>query len=313
MNVNGVDLVDFLGVMLATGLLRAVPLVVAAVGEAVAEQAGLLNLGIEGMMLSGAFFGFWVAHDTGSLALGMLAATGTGLALGLLFGLLAIGMRLDQVLVGLAITIAGTGVTGFLFRDVFGGRNVSVDVGAPRVSVPGLRELPVVGRALFDQPPVVYLCWAVVPVGAWLLASTRFGLRVRGAGETPAALDAAGVSVAWVRYRAILIGGGLAGMAGGFLSVADVRIFTTGMTVGQGFIALALAMVGGWRPWRIAAAALVFGLLRSLGDGLPILGVDVRPELVGMLPYVGVMAALVVLARRTRLPSALGVAFTRGR
>jgi ABC-type uncharacterized transport system permease subunit len=311
MTINGVSVVDFAAVLLATGLLRAVPLVVAGLGEAIAERAGLLNLGIEGMMLSGCFFGFWVAYETESLLLGMLAAAGAGLVLGLLFGWLAISLQIDQVLIGLAITIAGSGLTGYLFRDRFGGRNVAADVDTGKIHVPGLKEIPVLGPALFEQQPLFYICWAIVPLAAWLLYRTRFGLQVRGAGEAPVAVDAAGISVARVRYAAIALAGALAGFAGGFLCVADVGIFTTNMTVGQGFIALALAMVGGWNPWRIALGAMIFGILRSLGDGLQILGVDVRPEFLAMLPYLGVIVAMVILAGRTRLPAALAVPYRR--
>lgn len=312
MTINGVSVVDFAAVLLATGLLRAVPLVVAGIGEAIAERAGLLNLGIEGTMLSGCFFGFWAAYETGSLVLGMLAAIGAGIVLGLLFGWLAITLRVDQVLIGLAITIAGSGLTGYLFRDRFGGRNVSADVDTSKIRVPWLKEIPVVGPAVFEQQPLFYVSWALVPVAAWVLFRTRFGLQIRGAGEAPIAVDAAGVSVERIRYQAIVIDGALAGFAGGFLCVADVGIFTTNMTVGQGFIALALAMVGKWSPWRIAIGAIVFGVLRSMGDGLQILGVDVRPEFLSMLPYLGVIVAMVLLAGRTRLPAALAIPYRRG-
>jgi simple sugar transport system permease protein len=312
MTINGVSVVDFAAVLLGTGLLRAVPLVVAGIGEAVAERAGLLNLGIEGMMLSGCFFGFWAAYETDSLLIGMLAAIGSGILLGLLFGWLAITLKIDQILTGLAITIAGTGLTGYLFRDQFGGRNVAANVDTSKLHVPVLKEIPVIGPAIFQQQPLFYVSWALVPVVAWVLFRTRFGLQVRGAGEAPVAVDVAGVSVARVRYTAIAIGGGLAGFAGGFLCVADVGIFTTNMTVGQGFIALALAMVGKWSPWRIAAGAIVFGVLRSMGDGLQILGVNTRPEFLAMLPYLGVIVAMVLLAGRTRLPAALATPYRRG-
>jgi general nucleoside transport system permease protein len=312
MTINGVSIVDFAAVLLASGLLRAVPLVVAGLGEAVAERAGLLNLGIEGMMLSGCFFGFWAAYETGSLVIGMLAAVGSGAVLGLLFGWLAISLRIDQVLIGLAITIAGSGLTGYLFRDRFGGRNVAANVDTSKIRIPWLKEIPVIGPAVFEQQALFYICWALVPAIAWVLFRTRFGLQIRGAGEAPVAVDAAGISVAKVRYGAIVIAGALAGFAGGFLCVADVGIFTTNMTVGQGFIALALAMVGKWSPWRIAVGAIVFGVLRSMGDGLQILGVNTRPEFLSMLPYLGVISAMVVLAGRTRLPAALAIPYRRG-
>jgi simple sugar transport system permease protein len=310
--MNGVDLSDFIAAMLATGLLRAVPLVLAGLGEAVAERAGLLNLGIEGMMLSGCFFGFWAAYYTDSLAVGMVAAVVAGLILALIFGFLTISLRVDQVLVGLAITIFSAGLTGFLFRDLFGGQNVAANVDPIQVSIPLLRDIPIVGKPLFDRQLIFYVGWALAPVFAWLLTRTRFGLNVRAVGENPFAADAAGVDVTLTRYLAISIGGVMAGFAGGYLCVADLKIFTIGMTVGQGFIALAITMLGRWNPYRIVVGAILFGMLGSLGDGLQILGVDVKPEFISMLPYLGIMLGLVFLAGRTALPAALGVPYARG-
>lgn len=313
MNSSGIDLGVFASAMLAAGLLAAVPLILAALGEAVAEKSGLLNLGIEGMMLSGAFFGFLAAYTTGSVVAGLAAGVAAGATLGLLFGFLAVGLQVDQVLVGISITIFGGSLTAFLYRDIFGGQNPSASVEPLVVPIPLLRDIPIIGPALFERQLIVYLAYALVPVFAFLLARTRFGLEVRATGETPFAADAAGVNVSRVRYTAIVVGGAMAGLAGAFLSVADLKLFQVGMTVGMGFIALAITMVGGWNPWRILAAAVLFGMLRSLGNGLQILGIDVRTEFVTMLPYVGIMVALVLLAGRTALPSALGVPYARGR
>jgi len=310
--MNGIDLSDFIAAMLATGLLRAVPLVLAGLGEAVAERAGLLNLGIEGMMLSGCFFGFWAAYRTESLTLGLAAAVASGLILALIFGFLTISLGVDQVLVGLAITIFSAGLTGFLFRDIFAGQNVAAEVDPLQVSIPLLRDIPIVGDPLFNRQLIFYVSWALVPVFTWLLLRTRFGLNVRAVGENPFAADAAGVDVLRTRYLAIALGGIMAGFAGGYLCVADLKIFTIGMTVGQGFIALAITMLGRWNPYRIAAGAILFGMLRALADGLPILGVDVRTEFIGMIPYIGIMLGLVVLAGRTALPAALGIPYARG-
>ena len=312
MSIGGVDLADFVTALLAAGLLRAVPLTLAALGEAVGERAGLLNLGIEGMMLSGAFFGFWAAYRTGSLALGMVAAIAAGVVLALLFGLLTITMRVDQVVVGLAITIFGGGLTSYLFRDVFEGRNVSARVDPIDVSIPGLRDIPIVGEPLFDRQLIFYVCWALVPVFAFVLARTKFGLEVRAVGESPFAADAAGVNVVRTRYLAITIAGAMAGFAGGFLCVADLKIFNIGMTVGTGFIALAITMLGRWNPYRIVIGAFLFGALQTVGDQLQIQGVDVETEFIGMFPYVGIMLALVILAGRTALPAALGIPYARG-
>ena len=313
MTIGGIPLAGFLTAMLAAGLVAAAPLVLAALGEAVGERSGLLNLGIEGMMLSGAFFGFTAAYLTGSAVWGVLAGIAAGSLLGSLFAVLTVSLRVDQVLVGLAITIFGGGLTAFLYRDVFGGQNPSLNVGSSRIAIPGLSQIPIIGDAMFNQSLLFYIAFALVPVFAFLLARTRFGLQVRAVGEYPFAADAAGVDVTRIRYQAALIAGAMAGLAGAFLSVADLKIFQIGMTVGTGFIALALTMVGGWNPYRILLASVLFGLLRSLGNGLQILGIDVRTEFITMLPYIGIMVALALLAGKTSLPAALGVPYARGR
>ena len=312
MTSGGIQLDAFVTAMLAAGLVAAVPLVLAALGEAVGEKAGLLNLGIEGMMLSGAFFGFYVSFQTEGSLWGILAGMAAGAALGLLFAVLTVSLRVDQVLVGLAITIFGGGLTAFLSRDLFGGQNPSLPVDLPRIGIPLLDRIPIFGSAMFNQQLLFYLAYALVPVFAFVLARTRFGLEVRAVGEHPFAADAAGVDVTRTRYLAAVIAGTMAGLAGAYLSVADLKIFQVGMTVGTGFIALALTMVGGWNPFRILVAAVLFGLLRSLGNGLQILGIDIRTEFVTMLPYIGVMVALALLAGRTALPAALGIPYARG-
>jgi simple sugar transport system permease protein len=311
--MNDVPLESLLAALFSAALIAAVPLTLAALGEAVAEQAGLLNLGIEGMMLSGAFFGFAVAFELDRPVVGLAAGLAVGLAFGLLFGVLAVGLRVDQVLLGLAITIFATGLTGFLYRDFYGRENPSLDERLGAVRVPLLSEIPIIGQGLFNQAWPVYLTWALVVVFAFLLRRTRFGLNVRAVGETPFAADAAGIDVARVRYLAIAIGGAMAGLGGAFLSVVDIHTFQPGMTVGRGFIALAITMLGAWRPGRILAGAILFGALGSLDTALQILEVDVQSEFTTMLPYVGIMVALVVLAGRTALPSALAVPYERGR
>lgn len=306
-----IDVRELLTVLLQTGLIAAVPLTLAALGECFVEQAGLLNLGIEGMMLISAFAAYWAAESAQSVWTGLAVGTVVGIALGLVFAVLCVSLRADQVLVGLGITIAGGGLTGFLYRDLYG-RQRPLDVRVDRVGIPVLRDIPVVGPALFDQTLLVYLSWGLVPLASVLLLRTRFGLAVRAVGESPFAADASGISVPRIRYLALLIGGAGAGLGGAFLSVVELRFFTPGLTVGVGFFALAITMLGAWRPYRILAGAVVFGLLRSLETGLPIVGVDVRVEFLQMIPYLGIVVALVVLARHASLPAALGLPYERG-
>lgn len=310
--MSGLLLQDFVTVLLSAGLIAAVPLLLAALGETFAERAGLLNLGLEGMMLMGAFGGFYVALNSRSTWAGLVAGVGVGLMLGLLFGWLTITLQVDQVIVGLGLTIFGGGLTGFLFRDLYGQQFPTLAASAQKIAVPFLSRLPILGPALFQQQLVVYLAWGLVAVFAFLLTRTRFGLEIRAVGESPLAADAAGVNVARTRYLAILTGGMMAGLGGAFLSVGDLNFFVPGMTVGQGFIAIAIAMLGKWRPYRVFIGAVLFGLLRSLANGLQIIGVNVQPEFVLMLPYLGIIVALVLLAGRTNLPAALGVPYSRG-
>jgi simple sugar transport system permease protein len=301
-----------LTVLLSSALVASVPLLLAALGETFAERSGLLNLGIEGMMLIGAFGGFLVALNSESLVLGLLAGLVLGMFLGLLFGFLTISLRVDQIIVGLGITVFAGGFTGFLFRDIFGRRFPTLSVSSQKIAIPVLSEIPIIGPALFDQSLMVYLTWLLVIVFAFILARTSFGLDMRAVGESPVAADTAGVSVYLTRYIAIMIGGAMAGLGGAFLSVVDLSFFVPGMTVGQGFIAIAIAMLGKWRPYRVFIGAVLFGLLRSLSNGLQVMGVDIQPEFVLMLPYVGIILALVVLAGRTSLPAALGIPYERG-
>jgi simple sugar transport system permease protein len=311
--INGVSVADLIQAVLAASILAATPLIYAALGEAVAERAGLLNLGIEGMMLCGAFAGFYSAYQWERAWLGVLIGVGAGVGLGLVFGFLTITLRADQTLVGLAITIFGGGITAFLYRDLLSGNNPAAQVYPMTLNVPVLNDIPAVGEALFHQPVLVYAAILMVPITAWFLKRTALGLAIRAAGDNPFAVDAAGVSVARTRYLAITIGGGMAGMAGAFMAAVDLKVFQDGMTVGQGFIALALAMLGRWTPWRILVGAFVFGLLDSIGTGLQLAGIDIRSEFLGMLPYLGIVIALVVLAGRVSMPAALGTAYERGR
>lgn len=310
--MNNIQLGAFVTVLLSSGLISAVPLLFAALGETFAERAGLLNLGIEGMMLIGAFTGFVVALNTESAVAGLAAGLLVGLLLGLLFGLLAITLRVDQIIVGLGITIFAGGITGYLFRDLYGRRFPSLPVSLERVAIPVLSDIPILGPALFDQRLIVYLSFVLVVVFAFILNRTRFGLEMRAVGETPFAADASGVNVFLVRYVAIVIAGGMAGLGGAFLSVGDLSFFVPGMTVGMGFIAIAITMLGKWEPYRVFVGAVLFGLLRSLSTGLQIIGVQLRPEFLLMLPYVGIIVALVVLAGRTSLPAALALPYERG-
>ncbi|MGB3307843.1 MAG: ABC transporter permease [Thermomicrobiales bacterium] len=299
--------------LLSAALLGSVPLMLAAVGEAIGERAGLLNLGVEGVMLIGGFTGFWVALRGESLLLGLCAGALAGLLVGSIFGVLTVAAKADQVVLGLGVTLVGGGVTGFLFRESFGSSQPLLDTTMGR-PLAGLGDwVPIVGPAVFGQVWFVYLAWGIVLGCDLMLRSSTFGLRLRAVGEAPFAVDATGISVDGVRIAAAMIGGTLAGLAGAALTIVELGFFRPGVTLGIGFIAIALAMLGQLTPWRIAAAAMLFGLLRGLDAGLQLTSVKVRAEFLQMLPYLGVVIALIIVGRNIRLPAALGRAYVRGR
>jgi simple sugar transport system permease protein len=299
--------------LLAAALLSAVPLALASVGEALAERAGLLNLGTEGMMLLGAFAGFWVSLRSDSLGFGLVAGAVIGMLCGTLFGVIAVMLGADQVLLGLGFTLAGGGLTAFLFREAFGAHQPLLSGPMRRPMGDLAASIPVLGPAVLGQPWFFYLAWLIVGGVAVTLRISTFGLRVRAVGDAPDAVDTLGISVRAIRVYAAMCAGTLAGLAGASLSIMELGFFQPYVTHGIGFIAIAITMLGRWSPWRIALMAVLFGALRGLGSGLQLVDVRVQSDLVQLLPYVGVVVALVVTSRGISLPPALGVTWTRRR
>ena len=282
------------------------PLALAAVGETISEKSGVINLGIEGAMLAGAFGAAVGAMEHG-LVVGVLAGIGAGLVTAALFAAIAIGARADQIISGTAITLAATGLTGLLAQRVWGtaGAGLSLPTFTP-VPLPLLHAIPLVGPALFQQSALTYACYAIVPAASWLLYRTRFGLEIRASGESPAAASAAGVAVGRIRTIATLIGGMCAGLAGASLVLAQVGTFTERMTGGRGFIAIAIVALGRWHPWGVAIAALVFGAATALQYIFQASGTGVPYQFFIALPYLLALAALGVAVGRHRGPAALG-------
>lgn len=298
--------------ILSAAVLAAVPLMLAATGEAIGERAGVLNLGIEGVMLLAGFGAFRMALESGSVVLGLLVGMAVGLLTGVLFGLLVTLASADQVIVGIGLTLAGTGLSTFLFRDAFGSEQPLLDVGGGRPFESLANAVPIVGGALLGQHWFVYLAFILVLAVDVFLRRTMLGLRLRAVGAAPIAVDAAGISVALVRVVATTVAGGLSGLAGASLVLIDLGFFRPGITVGAGFIAVALAMLGQLTPWRIAIAAMTFGLLQGLSPGLQVANAPVSVEFLQLLPYIGVVVALLLARRQIALPAALGRAYRRG-
>ncbi len=301
----------FLTALIGGGLVAGVPLLFASLGEIIAEEAGVLNVGLEGMMLAGAFVGFLAALTFGDPWLGLASGAFAGLLVSLLMVLFCIRLGLDQIVVGVAIVLTAEGVTSVLHSSLYGDSYPRLDA-APRFAIPVLSDVPILGGSLFSQPLVVYLGFILVGVVAWVLRGTSAGLHVRAAGERPASLDAAGVSVVRTRTIAELICGGLAGLAGAYLSIVGAGTFVPFVTNGMGFIAIVIAMLARGRAWWSVAGAFLFGMSLSVTTALQLVGIDVPVDVVQMLPFVSVIAVLVIFARDARLPSALGLPYLRG-
>jgi simple sugar transport system permease protein len=285
------------------------PLLLAASGELVAERAGVLNLGVEGMMLIGAVCGFAGAWATGSTAIGAVCGITAGVALAALFAMGTIGLAINQVAAGLALTILGTGLAGLIGAPFVGERIAA----APHLWLPWLTDLPLIGKLLFGQDALVYLAVGLITTIAFLLARSRTGLILRAVGDDPASAHALGYNVAAIRTLAVLFGGGCAGLAGAYLTLAYTPFYAPGMTAGRGWIALALVVFASWRPGRLVAGAALFGAVSILQLHAQAFGLGLPSQLMSALPYLATVLVLVLISRVRRggsvAPAALGTTF----
>jgi general nucleoside transport system permease protein len=291
------------------------PLALAALGALLSERAGVLNLGIEGIMLVGAVTAFLAADASGRPLVGLLAGALAAAAFTSLHAFLAVTMRANQIVSGLALVILGTGIATFLGQPIEG-RPLAARL--PRVAIPGAGDLPVVGRILFQQDLVVYGTWVLIAAAAFYLARTRTGLAVRAVGESPATADAMGIRVSAVRYAHVIVGGALAGAGGAYIILARVPAWAqAGTTGGIGWIAIALVVFASWRPFRALAGAYLFGAALRANFALQAAGVRGIPaEFLSMLPYLLTIVVLMTLSatdtrRRLGAPAALGVPYVR--
>jgi general nucleoside transport system permease protein len=284
---------DYLIAFLASTAGAATPVIFASMGELVAERAGVLNLGLEGMMLTGAVTGFAVTLATGSAALGLGAAALAGMALALLFGFLVLTLQTNQVATGLALTLFGVGLSAFLGRGLAG---QTVEPLA-KLALPVLSDIPVLGPLLFRFDVMVYASIALAAATGWMLARTRLGLLIRAVGESPHSAHAIGFHVILLRYAAVLFGGAMAGLAGAYMSMALTPMWVEGMTAGRGWIALALVVFATWKPRGVVLGAYLFGgvtVLQFHGQGF---GLEIPSEFLSMLPYLATIVVLVYICR----------------
>jgi simple sugar transport system permease protein len=297
--------------VIAGGLLAGVPLMFTALGETISERAGVLNIGLEGMMLLGAYVGFLGAYYGHSVWLGFLTGILGGAVGSVFMVVLCVWLGLDQIVVGIAITLAGEGITSVLQGAQFGTTYPRLDA-APTVAIPLLDRIPVLGASLFTQPALVYIAFVLVGAVAWLFRSTNIGLNLRAAGEKPEALDAAGISVVATRSWATLSTGALAGLGGAYLAVVGAGIFTPFITQGQGFMAIVIAMLSRGRPLWVLTGSFLFGITLSLSSSLQPAGIYISADITHMLPFAAIIVALMLFARRSYLPPALALPYVRG-
>ncbi|MBD2084540.1 MULTISPECIES: ABC transporter permease [unclassified Coleofasciculus] len=303
------DTLNFFTDYLIASLRLSVPLAFAALGGLFSERSGVLNIGLEGMLLSGAFASAAGAFFTGNVWLGMLLAIVVGGLVGLLHAYLCVTLRVDQLVSGLAINLTAAGLTSFWSRVLFNSGQAQQLPGIQIIGIPGLKNIPVIGNLLFNQDPLIYLLFLLVPLSTYLLFRTSLGLSLRAVGEYPRAADTAGVSVTKVRYVAVTLSGCLAGLGGAYLTLVHVRFFVEDMSAGRGFIALAALIFGRWHPVSTALACLLFGATEALQLRIQAFNLNIPYQFLVMLPYVIALLALVGLAGKSTPPAALGVPY----
>ena len=295
--------------ILASGIRLATPYLYAAIGETFSQRSGVLNLGVEGQMLLGAFAAFYVTYTTGNLWLGVMTALLVGALMGLAMAFVTVNLQAQQGISGIGFYLFGLGMSDLLFQRLLG--TVETVNGFQKIFIPGLSNIPWMGEIFFRHNILVYGAYLLVPVSWFLLNKTTLGLKIRAVGENPDAADSLGVNVARIRYFTIILGGTLSGLAGASLSVALLNVFQQNMTSGQGFIAVALVYFGAWRPVGVLGGALLFSMINSLQLWIQVLGIPVPSDIAVMMPYVLTILVLVVTVSRVRAPSALTKPFER--
>ncbi|NCB59259.1 MAG: ABC transporter permease [Gammaproteobacteria bacterium] len=296
--------------ILTAAIKTGTPLLLVALGEMICEKSGVLNLGQEGMMLMGAVCGFIATSNTGSLVFGIMMAMLAGTLMSLLFGVISMHLRANQVATGLALTIFGTGLSAFI-GSTYVGQTVK---GFQALVIPGLSDIPFIGALLFKHDPLIYLSWLIAIVVGWFCVKTRGGLILRAVGENPHNANAIGLPVLKVRYLAILFGGAMAGLAGSYMSLVYTPMWMENMTGGRGWIALALVVFASWKTKNLILGAYLFGLASIMHLVLQGLGMKISPSLLAMLPYLATLIVMIFIGsnrmkEKLSAPMSLGQTF----
>jgi simple sugar transport system permease protein len=296
----------FISGLIGAMMRMATPIIFATLGEILAERSGVLNLGIEGIMLMGAMTGFLVSISTGSLWFGVLMAALVGMALGLLMAFLSVHLGLSQHVSGLGITLFSAGLAMFIYRLHFGSPTVPPTVEPfHQVAIPLLSEIPIIGSGLFKQYTLTYIAWLLVPAISILLYKTKVGLKIRTVGENPIVADTVGVNVTLTRTLCLVAGGALMGIGGAFLTLAHQNMFLIDVIGGRGWVAIAMVIFGNWDPVKGMLGALIFGCLDGLQLRLQGLGIKLSFHLFLMIPYLLTIVALVSVSRKASVPAGL--------
>ena len=302
---------EILSVTFITGLLGAMmrmatPIIFAMLGEIITERAGVLNLGIEGIMLMGAMTGFLVTLSSGSLWLGVGMAALVGMTLALVMAILVVYLGLSQHVSGLGITLLATGLAMFIYRLYFGSPTVPPIVQPfTRFEIPLLARIPIIGQGLFKQYSLTFIAWLLIPAVSIMLYKTKIGLKVRTVGENPFAADTVGVNVTLTRTLCLVVGGAFMGVGGAFLTLAHQNMFLMDVVGGRGWVAVAMVIFGNWDPVKGTIGALIFGLVDGLQLRLQGMGIQIPFDIFLMVPYVITIIALIGVSRRASVPSAL--------
>ena len=296
--------------ILASGIRLSTPYLFASLGETFGQKSGVLNLGVEGIMLLGAFAAFYTTFITENLRLGLLAAIIVGGIMGLAVAVISVTLKAQQGISGIGIYLFGLGMSELLFRKTLG--TVEIVSGFSSIYIPFLSDIPILGEIFFQQNLLVYFAYIMVPVSWFVLSKTTLGLKIRAVGENPEAADTLGVSVSGVRYFTQIFGGVMSGIAGASLSIALLNVFQQNLTSGLGFIAVALVYFGGWRPLGVLIGSLIFSMVNALQLWVQVLNIPIPSDIAVMMPYVLTILALVIAVQRVRPPSALTKPYERG-
>jgi len=304
-------LLSMLITILASGIRFATSYIFAAIGETFGQISGVLNLGVEGIMLVAAYAAYFVVLQTNEPGLGLLAAILAGIVMGLATAFLSVTLKAEQGISGIGVYLFGLGLSDLLFRVTV--KSVQTVKGFPNIHIPALSDLPILGPIFFQHNLLVYAAFALVPLAWFVLNKTTFGLQVRAVGQNPEAADTLGISVARVRYTTLTLGGALSGIAGASLSIALLNIFQQNLTSGQGFIAVALVYFGAWQPFRVMLGCLLFSMVNALQLTMQVNRIPIPADIALMMPYILTIVALIFAARQLVIqPAALTKPFERG-